>query len=307
MISSSLPTKPTPRRSAGNQVIGGQHDTVVQAGSIAGDVHVHAPGNDEGKAIENPVIATVRAPGGAVVDTDPPRVMARGGHGHFVTLEARPTTRAVVLRALRPVIISRRPARKACLGRTTVPPPGPLGPVCAAPMRVWGFSTDLDAYPLRLTPLPGDPDFPFSISATDVEEFCVTPTARTEDEISWQLELDWTCAGRRGTTVVDNDGQPFELWPGARPSSDLDWGCGGEHRPGCPAQRLAAQAGQGVVGWFSHAEDRGVIFPDNEGSYMYFAGSVAAGFRAPLRGGQRVSFDARLTPTGLEVTALRPR
>ncbi|NBM18157.1 tetratricopeptide repeat protein [Streptomyces sp. GC420] len=154
--------------------------------------------------------------------------MVPSGTVHIITLEAR-TSRAVVLHAARPVVLARRPPRPACLSVRI-----------GAKIEPRRFTTDFDAQPPRLQAQGAD--FPFSISATDVEQFWFEPIARAH-EISWQLELDWTCAGRRGTTVINNNGEPFEVYPVAalydgREYSALNSGCGLFHERGCPSLLL---------------------------------------------------------------------
>lgn len=217
----------------GNRVSGGRFGNVVMADTVHGDVHFNHSGGDALNDLEDPVIASVRLkPGGTladlVVDADPPRVMVPSGTVHIITLEAR-TNRAVVLDAARPVVLSRRPPRPACL----------LVRI-GAKIEPRRFTTDFDAQPPQLQARGAD--FPFSISATDVEQFWFEPIARTH-EISWQLELDWTCAGRRGTTVINNNGEPFEVYPVAalydgRQDSILSSGCGLLHEQGCPSLLL---------------------------------------------------------------------
>ena len=138
-----------------------------------------------------------------VVDADPPRSVWRSGTMLVITLEAR-TTRAVVLHGMRPVVFSREPPRPACFGLRGTYLYGVLPP------RM--FTLDLDSDPTLLQAEAAD--FPFTISATDVEQFRVTISA-SEAEVSFHLEIDWTCAGRRGTTVIDNNGKPFEIYPAA--------------------------------------------------------------------------------------------
>lgn len=227
-----------------NKITDGHHENVVMAGVVHGGVHVNH-GGDLQSDLADPVIASVRLrPGGTladlVVDADPPRVMVPSGTVHVITLEAR-TTRAVVLHAARPVVVSRRVPRPACLAVR-------IG-VKVEPRR---FTTDFDAQPLSLRAQGAD--FPFSISATDVEQFWFEPIARTH-EISWRLELDWTCAGRSGTTVIDNDGEPFEVYPVAalydgRQPSALSSGCGFLHQPGCPSL-LLEESGAATTLWQS--------------------------------------------------------
>ncbi|MGV9270194.1 tetratricopeptide repeat protein [Kitasatospora sp. NPDC003701] len=217
----------------GNYISGGHFGNAVMVGTVHGGVTFNQSGGDTPGALDDPVIASVRlVPGGTladlVVDSDPPRVMVPSGTIHIVTLEAR-TNRAVVLDAARPVVLARRTPRPACLQ-----------------LRIGGkveprrFTTDFDVQPPQLQPQGAD--FPFSISAIDVEQFWFEPITR-EHEISWQLELDWTCAGRRGTTVINNNGEPFEVYPVAalfdgREPSVLRSGCVLDHEQGCPSLLL---------------------------------------------------------------------
>ncbi|MFE9045555.1 tetratricopeptide repeat protein [Streptomyces sp. NPDC007818] len=226
-------TAPVPPQGGGNSISGGELGNVIMAGTVHGGVTINSRGGDTPSDLENPVIASVQLrPGGTladlVVDADPPRVMVPSGTIHVITLEAR-TNRAVVLDAARPVVLARRPPRPACL-LTRI----------GAKIEPRRFTTDFD---VRVPQMRAQgADFPFSISAADVEQFWFEPIARTH-EIAWQLELDWTCAGRRGTTVVDNNGEPFEVYPVAalfdgRADSVLNSGCGLFHEPGCPSLLL---------------------------------------------------------------------
>lgn len=196
----------------------------------------------------DPVIATVerkpsnpRAPMTVTVDSDPPRETTVPGTIHSILLEAR-TTQAVTLRALRAVIVNRRDPRRACLG-----PPAAGGILKPRP-----FTADFDTDPPKLTAL--EADFPFTISATDVEQFDIEPRVSFH-EVSWRLEIAWVWQGRRGTTIVDDGGKPFEIYPtpvlwDGRRRSVLNWGCDGfvdGHVPGCPASRLAALWRAGAV------------------------------------------------------------
>jgi hypothetical protein len=106
------------------------------------------------------------------------------------------------------------------------------------------FTADFDESPPRLQ--ARGVDFPFMISRTDIEQFWFEPVAKV-DEIRWQLELDWTCAGKHGTSVINRNGNPFEIYPTdalfeGDEESYLHSGCGmiGPHQPGCPALVLEA-------------------------------------------------------------------
>lgn len=225
---------------------------------IVKEAHLQVPQSD-------PVIATTRRHGltkpvlsELVVDAAPPRPVWRSGTMLVINLESRPE-RAVFLDGMRPVMDSRQPPRQTCLGLT--------GSYAAGVVPPRMFTLDLDPDPALLKAEDERADFPFKISATDVEQFRVTISA-TEAEVCFHLEIDWTCAGRTGTTVIDNEGKPFEIYPDRH--SDLHWGCGGRHKRGCPAERLAASSNQGQVRWFDESIDAGFIIPDCGGADLYF-------------------------------------
>ncbi len=217
-----------------NRITGGQFDKVVMAGAVHGDINVGRSG-DSPADLADPLIASVRLkPGGTladlVLDTDPPQVAVPGGTVHVITVEAR-TSRAVVLQSARIAVVSRTPPRPACL---VVRVGGHLKPR--------PFTTDFDAPSPRL--VAEGPDFPFTVSATDVEQFEIEPITTTH-EVAWRLEVDWTCAGRHGTTVIDNHGEPFHAYPvpalySGRSHTVLSSGCDLFHERGCPSNLLAA-------------------------------------------------------------------
>ncbi|MDX3663990.1 tetratricopeptide repeat protein [Streptomyces sp. ID05-26A] len=212
-----------------NSVGDGDHGIVVQAGRIE-SVHMGSPG-DSAAALADPIIVTVWVQPSLTslyVDDDPPREMASSGDVHVIHVEAR-TTRPVTLLGLRPVVVFRRPPRRACVevrtGAIVTPRP---------------FTADFDSDRPRIKALRKD--FPFSVNATtDVEQFHFVPHV-SGTEVGWRLEVDWLVAGVRGTTVVDDGGAPFEMYPSGvlADESDLDWGCGLFRLPGCPAERLEA-------------------------------------------------------------------
>jgi hypothetical protein len=188
---------------------------------------------DDPHHANNPLIATVeREPLTQVVtvDDEPPTELSGSGNLHVIVLEAR-TMRAVLLRAMRPLVLARRAPRRACLA-----PPRLGGIVQPRP-----FTADFDTDKPVLRALGAD--FPFAVSATDIEQFEIRPRVTT-GEVAWHLELDWICEGRRGTTIIDDNGKPFEIYPTSMLTSSpgLDWGCGfNGHVRGCPAERLAAR------------------------------------------------------------------
>ncbi|MGW7537898.1 tetratricopeptide repeat protein [Amycolatopsis sp. NPDC054798] len=220
--------------SSSNRITGGHFDKVVMAGAVHGDINVGRSG-DSPADLADPLIASVRLqPGGTladlVLDTDPPRVGVPGGTVHIITVEAR-TNRAVVLQSARAVIVSRTPPRPACLQVRI-----------GAPLRPRPFTTDFDVPSPRL--VAQGLDFPFTVSATDIEQFEIEPITKTH-EVAWRLEVDWTCAGRHGTTVIDNHGEPFHAYPvpalfSGRENSVLNSGCDLFHARGCPAKLLEA-------------------------------------------------------------------
>ncbi|WP_432252141.1 hypothetical protein [Streptomyces sp. HNM1019] len=222
-------------RSSDNSVVGGTHRNLIQAGSIAGGVHVHPTVGDDVGDMEDPIVVGVEIHPRAwhadlIVDADPPRPMAPSGSVYVVTLQAR-TARAVILHRARSVIVSRRQPRRACY-RAHIR--GPLEPR--------KFSVDLDAGQPELR--PEGVDFPLTISSVDPEQLWIEPAVGAE-EVGWRLEIDWTCLEHHGTAVIDYGGDPFETYPpevlfteGGRPSR-LRTGCSLiQHEPDCPALHL---------------------------------------------------------------------
>jgi cold shock CspA family protein len=192
-----------------------------------------------------------------VVDADPPRPVWGNGTMLVITLATRHGE--VHLHEMRPVVHLRQSPRRACFGLTGSYAAG------VVPSRI--FTLDLDPVPALLKAEDEHAGATFKITPTDSEEFRVTISA-TKAEVSFHLEIDWTCLGRSGTTVINNNGKPFEIYPGRH--SDLDWGCGGRHKRGCPAERLAASSSQGRVRWFDKSSGLGFIIPDGGGADLYF-------------------------------------
>jgi cold shock CspA family protein len=234
-----------------------------------------------------------------VVDADPPRPVWRSGIMLILNLEARPD-RAVFLHGMRPVVHDRQPPRPACFGLTGVRVAG------VVPPRM--FTLDLDSDPALLKAENFDWDAAdLTIARNDPEQFRVTVSA-AEAEVSFHLEIDWTCDGRPGRTVIDNGGKPFEVYPGGH--SDLDSRCGGRHKRDCPAERLAATSTRGRVRWFDASSDSGFIIPDCGGADLYFHRTSlvprSAG-RLP-REGDQVAYEVKRTrfePHAVSVRFLR--
>lgn len=219
----------------------------------AGDATVSRPRTPSAElrqtgADEDPLIASVErkppsplTPLTVTVDDDPPKEMTIAGTIHSILLEAR-TAQAVKLRAMRAVVVTRRSPRRACLEY----------PRIGAVMTPRPFTANFDTDPPKLTAL--EADFPFTISPIDMEQFDIEPRVSFH-EVSWHLEIDWTCRGHDGTTaVMGADGKPFEiyptpaLWDGEGPSL-LNWGCctPDGHVAGCPAERLVTLRRTGVL------------------------------------------------------------
>lgn len=256
---------------------------------------------------DDPVIATIdRHPltkphfSELVVDADPPRPVWRSGVMLIINLEAR-LERAAIVHGMRPVVHSRQPPRPACFGLT--------GSYVAGVVPPRMFTLDLDSDPALLQTKDDDFDFDadLKIARDDPEQFRVTVSA-TEAEVAFHLEIDWTCAGRTGITVIDNGGKPFEVYPGGH--SDLDWGCGGRHKRGCPAERLAASSTRGRVRWFDASIDSGFVIPDCGGADLYFhRTSLVPGSTGRLpREGDLVAYEVertRFEPHAVRVRFLR--
>lgn len=182
-------------------------DNLVQARTIYGGVHFHersTPATTE----ETPfVVSTISySPSlSLLVDADPPtkKILLSGAGRVSVTVEGL-SGQAVILRGLRPVVLTRRSPRPAFYSANS-----------GAGLTPREFDIDLDQT------LPGltarSISFPFTVNAGDPEEFLLRPRV-SENEVSWQLELDWTCLGRHGRTIINDNGEPFKLYPHDHPA-----------------------------------------------------------------------------------------
>ncbi|MFF3111110.1 helix-turn-helix domain-containing protein [Kitasatospora sp. NPDC057904] len=80
-----------------------------------------------------------------------------------------------------------------------------MGVGCGGEVGTKSFDVDLD----RGSPvLGGQREFPYKVSASDPEVFYVTAHTKAHD-VRWDLTLDWSSGGRRGTVHIDNGGTPF--------------------------------------------------------------------------------------------------
>ena len=171
--------------------------TVVQAAEIAGGVTISV--SNEPVCFDVPIVVSVRHHDGwsqVAVDGDPPELVPTC-KTIAVLVEGR-GPQAVVLHGLRPVVLAHRPPQPAW------EVPRPI--VEFAPMHVRPFIGHLGPSP-RIDPPVGEPNFPFTVTASDPEQFTIVCYGAKEDT-EWQLELDWTCAGRHGTVVINAEEEP---------------------------------------------------------------------------------------------------
>ena len=73
------------------------------------------------------------------------------------------------------------------------------------------FRLDLGRDAARL--VAEGPDFPFTVTAGDPEEFRIR-LEPGDREVDWYLELDWTYAGRTGTVRIPDSGH-YRHYPAA--------------------------------------------------------------------------------------------
>ncbi|MFF3071325.1 helix-turn-helix domain-containing protein [Kitasatospora sp. NPDC057936] len=83
-----------------------------------------------------------------------------------------------------------------------------MGVGCGGEVGTKSFDVDLDRGSPVLTVKGGQRAFPYKVSASDPEVFYVTAHTKAHD-VRWDLTLDWSSGGRRGTVRIDNGGTPF--------------------------------------------------------------------------------------------------
>lgn len=100
-----------------------------------------------------------------------------------------------------------------------------------------GFEVALGEKPPVITPVSGLDNgtakkipFPFVVSSTDIQQFQVQardrliPGARSCGcEITWRLALDWSYEGKTGTTVIDDNGKPFQTFFPSFSTTAIPW------------------------------------------------------------------------------------
>ena len=134
---------------------------------------------------------------GFVVTRGPNGLEEVPGSGHRVRLVVEaPSMPAVVLHALRPVVLTRRET-----------PGGDFNPHLGT-VDVRQFDVFLDEPAPRLRRTGGGADFTFKVGPADPEVFDLVVHLENGD-VEWVLELEWTCAGRSGVRRVDLAGHPF--------------------------------------------------------------------------------------------------
>ena len=117
-------------------------------------------------------------------------------------------------RSAEPVIL--RGLRIKALERRSPPKGVQVGPLGAGAVAVRTFFVNLDRTPPSLMyssgdePAPGERpvEFPYQVSATEPEVFLIIGEV-TRSDVTWVAELSWVSGGRRGVTVIDDDGTPF--------------------------------------------------------------------------------------------------
>jgi TIR domain len=119
---------------------------------------------------------------------------------------------------------------------------------CGGPSSEAGFAVFLGRNPPAVTQLPGLDGrsakaipFPFRVSSEDIQQFQIGAFDLVKNYrkpgqgvcdclMSWRLALDWTYKGKTGTTVIDDDGRPFQtLFLPLSRSVDTAWSDGSGH------------------------------------------------------------------------------
>jgi hypothetical protein len=164
-------------------------------------------------------------PGGA-----PPRTAVRLKPSIQVTVQGR-TQQSVLLTGMHINITARHP--------------GPATGIVVSSGQCGGgvterhFDVDLSATPPTLTAEPAvdaytgqttSPavDFPYKISLTDPEVFALDVTRDCAGDCTFTVTLDWVADGKKGTSVLDNQGRGFRsVDPVSRPHYRLQPGVNG--------------------------------------------------------------------------------
>jgi hypothetical protein len=122
------------------------------------------------------------------------------------------------------------------------PIPGALvGNACGGPIIGRFIEVDLSKQPVRIIasykdqmPSPNEPAwdlkpviFPYTVSATDAEEFMIIADANQCD-CEWYAELSWSANGKNGESIINDQGRPFRTAPYTRVRNtySFDWKSG---------------------------------------------------------------------------------
>lgn len=176
-----------------------------------------------------PVSALPPPPGGVINETWAHRfggVDVLGTTFKLAVQGATPT--AVQLLGFRVVDLQRRPA----ISGTNIASTEGCGPSPEA-----GFGIALGRNPPVITPISGLDSgvakkipFPFVVSSTDIQQFQVEARYSLGPgpgscgcAVKWRLALDWSYQGKLGTSVIDDNGQPFQTLFPAAPYSGPRW------------------------------------------------------------------------------------
>ncbi|MDT0379664.1 helix-turn-helix domain-containing protein [Streptomyces sp. DSM 42041] len=99
-----------------------------------------------------------------------------------------------------------------------------MGVGCGGNVATRSFEIDLDDGSPTVTGRNGQRDFPYKVSESDPEVFYVDARTKAHD-VRWDLSLDWSSGGRRGTVHVENGSTPFRTSANAgRPGYDYPLG-----------------------------------------------------------------------------------
>ncbi|WP_416874690.1 helix-turn-helix domain-containing protein [Kitasatospora sp. SC0581] len=107
-----------------------------------------------------------------------------------------------------------------------------MGVGCGGGVESASFDIDLDSGSPTVTARGGQRSFPRKVSESDPEVFYVTAHTRAHD-VRWELTLDWSSGGRKGTMRVAAGNTPFRT-SGATGRPGYDYPLGGsewERRP----------------------------------------------------------------------------
>ncbi|MFG2910396.1 helix-turn-helix domain-containing protein [Kitasatospora sp. NPDC048286] len=88
-----------------------------------------------------------------------------------------------------------------------------MGDGCGGDVESASFDVDLDSGSPTVTARGGQRSFPRKVSESDPEVFYVTAHTRAHD-VRWELTLDWSSGGRRGTLRVGAGSAPFRTSAG---------------------------------------------------------------------------------------------